>query len=114
MCAYEQPDYALPHWKHVFQCCAKCTSINLPDKETDYQCFNMSASIFLPIYHIIACFTTYVRHLLNDRKICRKCKQDSVSEQPTKIYTRKELVIMETKNYNSHTSFCIPEIPKLI
>ena len=36
------------------------------------------------------------------------------SEQSTKIYTREELVIMETTISNFHTSFYIPEIQKLV
>ena len=32
MCAYPQSDHALPHWKFVFQWCAKCPSINLPNQ----------------------------------------------------------------------------------
>ena len=35
MRAYTLSDNALPHWKCVLRCCAKCTCINLPDKETD-------------------------------------------------------------------------------
>ena len=34
MCAYSQSDHALPHWKCVLQCCAKCPGINLPEQET--------------------------------------------------------------------------------
>ena len=30
MCAYTQSYYALPNWKFVMQCCAKCPSVNLP------------------------------------------------------------------------------------
>ena len=39
--------------------------------------------------------------------------QDTDSGQSTKIYTRKELEMMETTIYNFHTSFYIPEIQKL-
>ena len=35
MCAYLQPDHALPHWKCVMQCCSKFIGVNLPDQETD-------------------------------------------------------------------------------
>ena len=45
MCAYTQSYYALPHWKCVIQCCAKCTSVNLPDEETDDKYSNTSPSI---------------------------------------------------------------------
>ena len=41
------------------------------------------------------------------------CKQESSSNKYTKIYTRKELVIMDTKIYGSRTSFYIPAIQKL-
>ena len=41
------------------------------------------------------------------------CKQESSSDESTKIYTRKELVMMKTKIYDFHTSFYIPSIKKL-
>ena len=41
------------------------------------------------------------------------CKQESLPDKSTKIYTRKELVIMETTIYDFHTSFYIPAIQKL-
>ena len=82
MYAYPQSDNALTHWKCVLQCCAKCTSVNIPDQETDDQYSNTSPSIRFHIYHIIAHCTTHGRIPLNDKKNCRKCKQYSVSENP--------------------------------
>ena len=41
------------------------------------------------------------------------CKQESSSDKSTKIYTRKELVMMETTIYDFHTSFYIPSLRKL-
>ena len=41
------------------------------------------------------------------------CKQESSPDQSTKIYTRKELVMMETTISGFHTSFYIPDIPEL-
>ena len=41
------------------------------------------------------------------------CKQESLLDKSTKIYTRKELVMMETKNSDFHTSCCIPAIQNL-
>ena len=41
------------------------------------------------------------------------CKQESSLDKSTKIYTRKELVIMETTIYDYHTSLYIPAIQKL-
>ena len=41
------------------------------------------------------------------------CKQESTPDKSTKIYTRKELVMMETSISDFHTSFYIPAIHKM-
>ena len=41
------------------------------------------------------------------------CKQEYSSDNSTIIYTRKELVMMETTIYDIHTSLYIPAIQKL-
>ena len=41
------------------------------------------------------------------------CKQESSSNESTKIYTRKDLVMTETKISGFRTSFYIPAIQKL-
>ena len=41
------------------------------------------------------------------------CKQESSSDESTKIYTGKELVMMETTIFGFHTSFYIPTIQTL-
>ena len=41
------------------------------------------------------------------------CKQESSLDKSTKIYTRKELVILETNISNFHTKLYIPAIQKL-
>ena len=92
------------------RCCEKCPSINIPDQETDDQYSNTSTSISFQIYHLIENCTTHGMLLLNDKNFFRKCKQNSISEQPTKIYTRKEIVMMETTISNFHTSFYITAI----
>ena len=97
----------------VLICCAKCTSINLPDQETDDQYPQNSNLIRFYIYHLIARCTNHGRLPLTDKKSCRKYHQDNTSGQPTKIYTRKKLVMTETTISNFHTSFYIPEIQKL-
>ena len=95
--AYPQSDHALPHWKCVLQRCAKCPCVNIPDQEKYDQYSNTIPSILFHIYHIILRCTTHGRLPLNDKRFCRVCKHNSASEQPTKIYTRKEIVTMEIK-----------------
>ena len=71
------------------RCCSKCTSVNLPDQETDDQYSNTSPSIIFHIYHIIARCTSHGRLPLNDKKFCRKCKQDYFSENLQKYTLEK-------------------------
>ena len=105
MCIYPKSDHTLPQCKCVFQCCAKCPIVNFSDQETDNQYSDTRPSIIFHIYHIIALCTTHGRIQLNDNKLSCMCKQDSSSEQSTKIYTRKEIVMMETTISKFHTSF---------
>ena len=105
-----QSDHALPHWKCVLWCCANCPCINLPDQETDNQYSETTPSIRFHIYHIIRRCNARVRIPLKDKKICCMCKQEYSTDKSTKIYTRKELVMMETKIYDFHASFYIPAI----
>ena len=113
MCAKSHSDHALPHRKCVLRYCDKCPSINLSDQETDDQYPDTIPSIRFHIYHIIACYTKHDRLPLTDKQICRNYQYDTASGKSTKIYTRKELVMMETIISNFHTSFYIPAIQKL-
>ena len=44
---------------------------------------------------------------------CLLCLHDPYSLQPTNLYTRKDIVIMEISISYFHTSFYIPEIQRL-
>ena len=113
MCEYPQPYHSLSHWKCVLRCCKKFPCVNLPDQETYDQYSYTIPSISFHIYHIIARCTAHGRIPLNDKKVCRRYKQDSTSEKSTNIYTIKELVMLVTTISNFHTSFYIIEIQKL-
>ena len=113
MCAYPQSEHALPHWKRVLRCCAECPCINIPDQETTKKHEETTPSIRFHIYHIIGHCATYGRNTLKDKKTCYMCEQESSPYKSTKIYTRKELVMMETTISDFRTSFYIPDIQKL-
>ena len=66
MCVYSQSYHELPHFKCFIQCCAKCTSVDPPDQETDYQYSDTSTSIRFHIYHLIAHCSTHGRLPLNE------------------------------------------------
>ena len=65
------------------------------------------------VYHIIGRCTTHGRLSLKDKTICSMCKQESSPDKSTKMYIRKELVMMETTISGFYTSFYIPAIHKL-
>ena len=113
MCTYPQSEHALPHWKCVLRCCAECPCINIPDQKRTTKHDETTSSIRFHIYHIIGRCTTHGRILLKDKNMCYMCKQESLPDTSTKIYTRKELVTMETKISNFHSIFYIPAIQKL-
>ena len=70
-------------------------------------------SIRFHIYPIIGHFTAHGIIPLKDKKICYMYKQESSSDKYTKIYTRKELDMMETTISDFHAIFYIPSIQKL-
>ena len=113
MCANSQSDHVLPHCKCELPCCAQCPSINIPDQETYDKYPNSSPSICFHIYHMMVRCKKHGELLLSDKKSCRECQQDTASVKSTKIYTIKELVMIETTISNFHTSFLIPSIQKL-
>ena len=113
MCTYHQSDHTLPHWKCVLRWCADCPCISIPCQETTKNHDETTPSIRFHIYHIIGRCTARCRFPLKDKKLCYMCEQESLQDKSTKIYTRKELVIMETRISDFNTSFYIPAIPKL-
>ena len=113
LCIYLQSDNALTHWKCLLWCCYECPCINLPDQETDHHNSDTTPSIRFHVYHIIARCTPHGRIPLKDKKMCYICKQESSPDKSTKIYTIKELVMMETTTSVFHTCFYIPATQKL-
>ena len=113
MCTYPHSDHALPHWKCVFRCCDECPYFNLPDQEIDKKHEEKTPSIRFHIYHIIERCTAHGIIPLKDKKICYMCKQVSSSDKSTKIYTRKNIVMMQTTISDFHTRLNISAIQKL-
>ena len=53
------------------------------------------------------------RRPLDENKICRLCFQDLATVTPAKLYTIKEIVMIETSIADLHISLYIPEIQNL-
>ena len=113
MCAYPPYQHAFPYFKCVLLCCSNCPCIDLSYQESDRYRSNTYTSIRFHIYHLISHFTVHGRRPVNESKFCSLCLQDPSTVPPLKLYTRKELVMMETSIADFHTSFYIPAIKKL-
>ena len=113
MCAYTPSKPALPHWKYALCCCSNCPHIDPPDQESDKHYSNASPSIHFHIYYLIARCKVHRRRLLYEKKSCGLCFQYLDTTTPAKLYTRKELVMMETSIADFHTNLYIPEIQTL-
>ena len=66
------------------------------------------------IYHLIPHFTVHGRQPLDKERTCHLCLQYPDSVPPEKLYTGKELVMMEASIDDFHASFYILEIQKIL
>ena len=113
MCTYPQSAHKLPPCKCVLRCCSKCPCINLPDQETDNQHSETTPSIRFHVYYIIGRCNAHGRIPFKYKNNCYMCKQESSSDNSTKINIRKEIVMMETTVSNFCAILYIPAIQKL-
>ena len=74
---------------------------------------NASTSMNFHIYHLIAQCTVPGRRPLDEHKMFRLCFQYQDTVTPAKLYTGKDLVMMETSIADIHKSLYIPEIQNL-
>ena len=110
MCTYPQSEHALTHCQCVLRCCSDCPFINIPYQETTKKHDKTTPSIRFHIYHIIGRCSTRGIISLKDKNICYMCKEESLPDTYTKIYTRKELVMMETTISYFHTLIFLTKI----
>ena len=112
--AYPPSQYAFLHWKCVLRCCENCLCIDIPYQESDIHHSITYTSIRFHIYHLISIGIVHRRHSLDEKKMCRLCLQYPATMSPAKLYTRKELVMMETSIDGFYTSYYITAIKKLV
>ena len=105
MCAYPPSQHILPHLKCVLRCCSNCPRIYIPHQESGRNYFNAYPSIRFHIYHLIAQCTFHGRLPLDEKNFFPCVFQYPCTVTPAKLYTRKELIMMETSNADFHTSF---------
>ena len=96
MCPCPSKHHGLPHWKCVLSCYEKCPGISIPRQETNTDATNTSSTISFHVYrHVSLCNVNGIR-LYKEQTICSMCYTDIISVTPGKVYTRKEIVLLET------------------
>ena len=65
------------------------------------------------MYYQIALRNVNVRLPLNEKKLCQLCEASTDSIVTVKLYTRKELVMVEMSIFEFHQHLYIPTIQKL-
>ena len=113
MCECPPSQHSLKHRTCVLHCCPNCPQINLPDQLSDIHHSSTSTSISFHIYHLIACYIVHGRLPLDEKEICSLCLQYTDNVSTTKLYIRKELIMMETYIDYFHTNLYIPSIQNL-
>ena len=113
MLAYLPSQHVLQHWKRVLRFFDNFLLIDLPYQECDRRHSNTSATMRFNIYHVMTWCTLHGRRSLDEENFFRLCLQYTATVSPATIYTRKELVSMETYIYYFNIMFYIPEIQKL-
>ena len=89
MCAYPSSNFAFPHWKYVFHCCAQFTQIDLPSPESYKHNSNVSPTISFHVYQHIASCNMNGRYHLNEKKQCQLCEVFTDTIVTSRLYTRK-------------------------
>ena len=98
----------------MFYYCANCPRIYIPSQELDKNHYITRPMICFNVYHLIAHFLLHGRCTLDKGKTCRLCLHDPASIPFAKLYTRKEIIMMEKSITEFNTSFYITAIKKLV
>ena len=113
MCAYLSTKYVWPHWKCALRCCAKCPRIDLPSLESYHNNTNFSPTMRFHVYHLTARYIVHDRRPFNEKKDCKLCEAYSDSKLTAKIYTTKDIFVMETSIVDFRQNFYVHAIKKL-
>ena len=96
MCTCPSQHHALPHCKFVLSCCDKFPGISIPHQGTNTEAKNTCSTIYFHVYRNVSRCTVHGLRPYEEWTICSMCSTYLSSVTPVKVYTRKELVLLET------------------
>ena len=113
MCPCTPTHHGIPHWKGVLHCHDKFPSIVIPTQEANKDTTNTCQTISFNVYKNVPYCTMYGRFPYQELKVCYMCSTMHSTEMTEKLYTRKDLVLLETLIKEFHEKFYIPGIKKM-
>ena len=112
MCPNPSAHHVLPHRKYVLHCCNKLPSMVIPSQEENKDTKNRCPTICFHVYINISRCIMHDIYPYEERKTCSKCSTMHITDISTKLYTRKDIVLLETPITEFYESVYIPEIQK--
>ena len=96
MGSYTPSHHAFPHCKFVSNCFEISQRIDTQSQELDKHQSITCPTIGFNVYHLISGCSVHRRHPLDKKISCCLCLHDTASVPPAKLYTRKDLVTVNT------------------
>ena len=96
MCTCPSQHHGLPHCKCVLRCWNKCPIIIITNQEINTYATKICSTIRFNVYCNVSRFSVHGIRPYEEWKIFSMCSTDIISVTPGKIYTKKELVLLET------------------
>ena len=94
----------------MLNCCEQFPRIDLPSSESDQHSSNIIPTTHVHVYQHISSYTVHGIRPFNENKQCQLCVASIDLITNAKLYTKKELVVMETSILDFHKKVYIPAI----
>ena len=95
MFPYTYKHHLIPHYKCVLRCYDKFPSIVLTSQEENKDTTNMCGTIIFHVYRNVSCCNAHSQRPYQERRTCSLCYTVPISDRNAKLYTWKELMLLE-------------------
>ena len=113
MCDFSSNHNTLPHWKCVLWCCLSCSIIVTTTQELHNTNKTTYPTILFHMHNVISRCKVHDRRPIEERKSWESCSAVQPENSNEKVYSRKELVLMEKYIFEFHENNYIPSIENL-
>ena len=96
MCPCPSKNHRITHCKCVLKYFKQIPSLSIPRLETNKYETNICSTIIFHVYRNLSYFTMHGQRPQKEHTTCYLCSTDASSVNHSKIYMRKEFVLIET------------------